>query len=195
MAKANKGKRKEPEPEPEPELVTLSSKRLRRIERDAHAGWLQAQMGLSACFFVGKGVPRDLKQSCFWMQKAVSQGTGNMDAEYHLTQIRRITKEQNEGQALTVFKKLAERGHVDSQYELGCCYQGNENEVNRDVEEHLRWLRVAADQGHPKAMKKLAYSEMLEGERDQKFAFSLAYRASKLGTGIDPNYLSYLEAR
>ena len=49
--------------------------------------------------------------------------------------------------AFEYFKKAAEKGHPEAQYELGCCYSKPEGTA-LDNSEAIKWLRKAAEQGH-----------------------------------------------
>ena len=66
--------------------------------------------------------------------------------------------------AVQWYHRAAERGHSDAQYNLGFMYVIGEG-VQRDHEEGLRWLRLAADQGEGPAMRLMAdlYREGLHG--------------------------------
>jgi TPR repeat protein len=56
------------------------------------------------------------------------------------------------------YEKAAKQGHVDAQYNLGCCY-GKGVGVSKDTNEATKWIRKAAEQGHDVAKQQL---EMLE---------------------------------
>lgn len=53
------------------------------------------------------------------------------------------------------YRRAAERGHSDAQYNLGFMYLLGEG-VPKDHEEGLRWLRLAADQGYESSFRLLA---------------------------------------
>jgi TPR repeat protein len=58
-------------------------------------------------------------------------------------------------QAVQWYRRAAERGHADAQYNLGFMYLLGEG-VQNDPEEGLRWLRLAAAQGDGSAMRLMA---------------------------------------
>jgi TPR repeat protein len=53
------------------------------------------------------------------------------------------------------YRRAAERGHADAQYNLGFMYLLGEG-VTSDAAEGLRWLRLAADQGEESSFRLLA---------------------------------------
>lgn len=57
--------------------------------------------------------------------------------------------------AVEWYRRAAERGHIDAQYNLGCMYLSGEG-VPSDPTEGLRWLRCAADQGDEQTLRLLA---------------------------------------
>ena len=52
------------------------------------------------------------------------------------------------------FRKAAEQGHAESQFDLGLLYTNGEG-VDKDHKEAVKWLRKAAKQGHVNAQKLL----------------------------------------
>lgn len=56
-------------------------------------------------------------------------------------------KEKDEREAVEWFKKAAEQGLADAQYNLGYMYY-NGCGVEKDVDEAVQWLNKAAAQGH-----------------------------------------------
>jgi hypothetical protein len=59
------------------------------------------------------------------------------------------------GVAAGWYRKAAEQGYADGQFNLGWCYE-NGRGVPRDLDEARRWYRKAAAQGHADARKRLA---------------------------------------
>lgn len=57
-------------------------------------------------------------------------------------------------QAVECYRKAAERGHAEAQFQLGCMLQSGNN-YPRDYAEAARWLSEAARQGHMEAKKRL----------------------------------------
>ncbi len=78
--------------------------------------------------------------------------------------------EGNFAEAYCQWKPLAQRGHAESQYNLGWLY-ANGNGLNVDVDEALRWWQAAAKQGHA----------------DAQFAIGLAFITGEGGLKKDVN--------
>jgi TPR repeat protein len=87
------------------------------------------------------------------------------------------------------YRRAAERGHIDAQYNLGCMYLRGEG-VPSDPTEGLRWLRCAADQGDGQTLGFLsevyrngyygAPSDLEEAERlDKQYRETEWYRMSE----------------
>jgi hypothetical protein len=62
--------------------------------------------------------------------------------------------EKDMNQAVELFKKAAEQGHVDAQNNLGAMYFTGEG-VNRDEKEAIKWFEKAASQGNSDAQANL----------------------------------------
>jgi uncharacterized protein YgiM (DUF1202 family) len=58
--------------------------------------------------------------------------------------------EGNFAEAYCKWKPLAEKGHAESQYNLGWLY-ANGNGMNVDVDQAMHWWKAAAEQGHADA--------------------------------------------
>jgi TPR repeat protein len=81
---------------------------------------------------------------------------------------------QDKKEALKWFRKAADQGLPEAQYELGQLYQSGET-VEKDRIESLKWYVLAANQKHPKAAKAakelrktLSPSQITEAEKRAK---------------------------
>jgi len=54
---------------------------------------------------------------------------------------------QDHAEAARWYRKAAEQGHADAQYNLGVMYENGQG-VRQDHAESVRWYRKAAEQGH-----------------------------------------------
>ena len=61
---------------------------------------------------------------------------------------------QDYGEAVKWFRKAAEQGNVDAQFNLGLCYEYSKG-VAKDIDEAAKWYRKAAEQGNADAIKAL----------------------------------------
>ncbi|MBQ0113780.1 MAG: sel1 repeat family protein [Bacteroidales bacterium] len=63
-------------------------------------------------------------------------------------------QEENYTKAVSWFKKAAEQGHADAQYNLAFCY-ANGNGVSQDYKQAASWYEKAAEQGLGEAIEAL----------------------------------------
>ena len=61
---------------------------------------------------------------------------------------------QNYPEAVKWYRKVAEQGYAEAQYNLGECYE-NGNGVPQNYTEAVKWLKKAAAQGHSDAINLL----------------------------------------
>ena len=59
--------------------------------------------------------------------------------------------QENGSTAVEWYRKAAEQGHVEAQWELGGMYEGTYRNVKRDFAETVKWYRKAAEQGQVEA--------------------------------------------
>ena len=72
-------------------------------------------------------------------------------------------------------KKAAEQGDPECQYELGNAYDCGKG-VEPDLEESVKWYRLAAEQGHKYAKKKvLEVERRIENEKKENARYSKQY--------------------
>lgn len=88
--------------------------------------------------------------SQYMMQTALAHKNGRDKNEKELASSSHLYKE-----GLNVLKRLAQQGHVDSQYNLGCIYSSSVL-GNPDPEESLRYFIMASNQGHADAAYRAA---------------------------------------
>ncbi|MDR2946221.1 MAG: sel1 repeat family protein [Candidatus Adiutrix sp.] len=87
------------------------------------------------------GVQEDATEAMKWYALAAEQGL--YDAKVGLDTLKKM-------QVLT---PMAEKGDAEAQYRLGTIYHGR----RRDGPESLKWVKLAAEQGHVKAMSELGF--------------------------------------
>ena len=71
-------------------------------------------------------------------------------------------------QAITKFKEIAERGHIEAQYMLGECYE--RGGTTAEEKEAFNWYLQAAKQGHQKAINSLVEMQLDKGQREEVIA-------------------------
>ena len=62
--------------------------------------------------------------------------------------------EQDYQKSYEWFKKGAEKGLAEAQFNLGICYAKGEG-VQQDYDTAIKWIKQAAEQGHENAIKAL----------------------------------------
>ena len=97
----------------------------------------------------GQGVPQNYKEALRWFMKAAEQG--NADAQLKTGYLYRQGQgvPQNNKEALRWIMKAAEQGLADAQFNTGALLMEGREGVQRDLRTALKWVRLAAAQGHP----------------------------------------------
>lgn len=65
-------------------------------------------------------------------------------------------------EAVKWFRKSAEQGYTDAQYNLGYLYQQGAKGIPKDLEQAKSWYGKAAEQGDTDAKKRLQELELLQ---------------------------------
>lgn len=154
----------------------------------AQTGNADAQYKVGCSYHMGKGCKKDDNVAFTWFKKAADHGNMeavNMVGEFYQKSLAcDVWPKDEECNAEAYFKKSAEAGVVDAQYNLaelfdGRCYYEDYSSALRyngvlygqrtrtsgwsdDKENALKWYRMAAAQGHEKAKEK---ASSLEAER------------------------------
>ena len=99
-----------------------------------------------------------------------------------------VGTDRDSKEALRLYKRAADRGHLKALYDLAKCYEYGWLDVNQDPKEALRLYKLAADHGHPEALHELAlcYKHGWLGvDKDLKEAIRLFERAIEQGNDFD----------
>ena len=166
----------------------------------AEQGYADAQYELGYCYRFSYGVTKDNAQAEEWYRKAAEQGhdiaqsiltvgwmqeakddfpkaiKGDKEAQYKIGWYYRYGSHdvpENFVQAVYWYRKAAEQGYAEAQYELGYCYMGG-NGVAEDETQAVSWYRKAAEQGHADAQLMMghAYSRGSGVKQDYDIAIS-----------------------
>ncbi|HEC20154.1 MAG TPA: sel1 repeat family protein [Gammaproteobacteria bacterium] len=112
----------------------------------------RAQYTLGLMYLQGKGVEQDKQSALSWLKKSSEQG-------YYLA-LHRLGRiyldDKKEALAVKHIAQAAEMGYSPSQYLLGTLYQTGEKGVKKNPQEAIKWLSMAAEQGHKLAKQVLA---------------------------------------
>lgn len=126
------------------------AKAFRLFKNAAEAGNSNAMYQTAVCYDAGIGCAPDELKAGVWYEKAAERGDAL--AMYRLG----ILYYQNEGygEAFQWLSKSAADGVVEGMYATGLMYLNGVG-VERDDDEGVKWLRMAAGQGMPEARKAL----------------------------------------
>ncbi len=150
--------------------------------------------------YYGQGVPRNIKEASYWLNKAVD--IGNMQAYAILGEM--YLKEdtiKDTKRALDIFKQAAAKGDLTAEYHLGVMYIKGDGVV-QNHETGLTWLKKASHPTHAVGMTGYdclsiqamitignLYSEGIFGKKDMKAAEPWYEKASNLGAEKTCNLL------
>ena len=150
----------------------------------ATEGYVPAMHLLGHLYLHGKGTPADPSKALLWLQRAAAR---DFTPAYHGLGLLYDTARdlRDLSLALIQFRKAAERGHRESQYQLGYCYySGRGTQV--DLAEALRWWTLAEAAGLDAASQ--ARAQLLLRIPPTERA-----RAERLVSGFRPVASTYVE--
>lgn len=119
---------------------------LKHLHKAVDKGSIDAKGMLGSLYLVGVGsLNKDFSKAWSLLQES-SQG-GNDEATFLLGYCHMMGygTPKNTEKALTIWKSLAQNGHVKSQANLGACYRDG-NIVVKDEIEACKWFELAANQ-------------------------------------------------
>lgn len=127
---------------------------VRLLDPLARAGNPVAQLRLGLLYYHGHGVRESDSEALVWFERAARQGLaeaqfqlGNMYAYGHAS-----AGPDGDPQRLAAqwYFEAARRGHADARYSLGILFLTGTGVVQNQIEAE-KWIRLAAEQGHPDA--------------------------------------------
>ena len=136
--------------------------RLLSLAAKKHNMYAQMQLGID--YLLGYGVEHDVKKSNGYFEKALKQLTvaaeaGDAEALNALGDYYGIYLAYANAddclKAVEYWKKAAELGDAQGQFNLGCCYEEGSFGLEKDIERARLWLEKAAAQGHGGAKEQL----------------------------------------
>lgn len=158
-------------------LPTVSNKGVQAVallHKAAEQGDAIAQFQLGGKYengYVWEGVSQDYQQALSWYRKAAEQG--HAKAQYRLGQIfetglvahssesalkwmleKNQSVKQDHAQAMIWYRRAAEQGLANAQFNLGRMY-ANHKVMGHDDTQAVIWYRKAAEQGHVGAQNNL----------------------------------------
>lgn len=145
----------------------------------AEQGYEPAMAFLASCYMNGKGVEKDEEKGLAWMRRAAPK---NDYALYQLGSSYLNGKgglEVDGKKALELVIEAAKRGHALSQNAVGWIYKEGLG-VDENVDEAVKWFRLAAAQGQQNALTNLAwcYDYCLPSDEMDRAEIYKLYRAA-----------------
>jgi TPR repeat protein len=150
--------------------------------KSAEQGYTKAAFALSRCYKDGKGVLRDKNLANKWFVKGVDNSDEKQLFEI-LKSIDPSNSRDNTEERLLLFRRLAELGNAEGQYECGWSYEYGES-IAEDKKEAMKWYMKAAEQGNVKAQIQLGnhYNNSSDDkEETKKEAFKWYMKAAEQG--------------
>jgi TPR repeat protein len=170
----------------------------------ASRGHADAQFSLGMLYLEGELVSRNYDNAAFWLQIASTQGHEQARQALQLVKVFVNTDSPYEPDTIRSHRTAAGAGNADSQFVLGsyfsnCTDDGRKHVWKRHFSEALRWLQMAAAQGHTNARSSIdilvasgrmtdgdrnaiAWYETIAGEGDATAAFNLGQMCEFLDT-------------
>jgi localization factor PodJL len=145
------------------EAQTLYAQAIEQLDRDdpagvetltraANMGEPQAQLMLSALFQTGEsGVEVDEAESRLWARRAAESEFPQGMHNYAMYLYEGVGGARNRPEALDWLKKAADRGMVDSQYNVARIYENGDEGIAPNLTQAYRWYLIAARAGDPQA--------------------------------------------
>lgn len=162
---------------------TLFSEKL----KEANAGNSNAQYDVGAMYQNGRGVAASRDKAVEWYKKAAAQNNQKAISRLNLIQ----SNEERFNKTLA----RAEKGEVESQYDLGNMYSEGIG-VDADITKAMTWYDKAASQEFVKAQYKLGliYYEGSSANKDRSLAFKQFRKAAEKGYPPAQFYLGKMYA-
>ncbi len=142
-------------PEIKDENYVPSQKQIKQWEQLAKKGDKVAQFNLGICYYLGKGIPQNLKKAVEWFQKAAIQGIAQAQLSLAICYQEGKGIAQDLKKAVEWYKKAATQGFAPAQTSLGFCYEKGEG-IAQDLKKAFEWFQKAATQGFAPAQFFLA---------------------------------------
>ncbi len=122
------------------------------LTRAANMGEPQAQLKLATLLQTGaNGVTVDLPDARMWARRSAENGDPQGMHNYAMYLFEGVGGARNRPEALDWLKKAADRGLVDSQYNVARIYENGDEGIAPNPTQSYRWYLIAARSGDPQA--------------------------------------------
>jgi len=163
---------------------------------------------------LGAGIEEDNTEAIKWLQKAATKENRMAQKELeNIEMIGQMVKDAKKGnpvaqcklgkyyqddfdESIKWYRKAAEQGLPEAQFELGYCYDNGEG-VEQNPSEAAKWYRKAAEQGHAEAQYYMGYC-CLYGygvEKDETEAIKWIRKAAEQGNDMAQDDLEKSQER
>jgi hypothetical protein len=135
------------------------SQNIEALKLAAEAGDPSAQVNLGNAYYLGEGVPKNLRESVRWYTKAAEQG--NAEGQFNLGYAYLLSEgiAQDDGEAAYWFMTAAEQDHPDAQYLIAVMLATGRG-VTKNLNYAARYYSAAAAHGHSYAQYELGLAFM-----------------------------------
>ena len=142
------GARRRPVPAGDRTAGRGRAQRRRHAEAGRATGYTPAQLHLASLYQDGvKGVPVNLREARVWARRAADGGDAKGMHAYGMYLFEGVGGARDQGEALAWLKKAAERGLVDSQYNVAKLYETGDQAIQPDPAQAYKWYLIAARAG------------------------------------------------
>ncbi|WP_396595169.1 hypothetical protein [Brevundimonas sp. R86498] len=122
------------------------------LTRAANLGEPQAQLKLAGLYQTGEnGVTVDAQESRLWARRAAEGGDPRGMHAFGMYLFDGVGGGRNRREALDWLKKAADRGLIDSQYNVARIYENGDEGIAPDPTQAYRWYLIAARAGDAQA--------------------------------------------
>ena len=124
---------------------------IKELTAKAEAGDGEAQLKLGACYYQGRGIPKDYEKAVYWWKKSAEGG--NPAAQYFLgaCYARGNGIGKDEKKAVELYQRAAEAGFALAQFDLAMAYKSGLGGIPKCPENAFYWTERSASQGYARA--------------------------------------------
>jgi len=142
-------------PTPGMEGLVDDSNSFRAAQVGASQGKPEAQFELAVAYVVGRGVRKDQQEALSWFKQAAAKGHDGAQTYMHLWDDQLEAAAAGGTVSVGWLKEAARRWDLDAMFRLGYLFETGRG-VTTSVVEAAKWYRLAGDQGHAEARRRLS---------------------------------------
>jgi len=131
------------------------SNSFRAAQVGASQGKPEAQFELAVAYIVGRGVRKDQQEALSWFKQAAAKGHDGAQTYMHLWDDQLEAAAAGGTASVGWLKEAARHWDLDAMFRLGYLFETGRG-VTTSVVEAAKWYRLAGDQGHVEARRRLS---------------------------------------